>query len=294
MAQALPAKLLGDLMSGKFYGVFIDDTGSPGLNSSLPPLDPERKTWVAVLVQPSDLPQVLRASQETANEIRELIGVSELHFTDIVSGKNEFRNVSVDTRLTLFELMSEIFRLYKFPIFVQTFDPSSLDNLRLRQQFPRNLGPFDFGKPADVSLLFLLIMLRKYVEKNRKDKTTKAHIFIDEGYKKSGLAISVPFWSDVFADGNIKFVSSSRVHLIQLADFAAFAINRQKMVLRNDKLSSIDQILMRLISNARLNAQNIPGIELDPDDWSNERSKLLDLYQKAEDKVGIRRNKNQD
>jgi hypothetical protein len=39
--------LATELRSGRHYGVFVDDTGSPGLVT--PGLHSERKSWVAVL-----------------------------------------------------------------------------------------------------------------------------------------------------------------------------------------------------------------------------------------------------
>jgi len=43
---------LNELASGSEYGVFIDDTGSPGLQSTPPNLHPERKSWIGIVVHP--------------------------------------------------------------------------------------------------------------------------------------------------------------------------------------------------------------------------------------------------
>lgn len=61
--------------------------------------------------------------------LRKSVGADEFHFTDIYSGKNQFKNVDLQVRLGLFEFMAYIFSVYKFPVIVQTFDPETLLNL---------------------------------------------------------------------------------------------------------------------------------------------------------------------
>ncbi|MEM3489058.1 MAG: hypothetical protein QXO75_05310 [Nitrososphaerota archaeon] len=41
------------------YSVFIDDTGSPGLQSTPPNLPPERESSVGVVVHPDQMPEAL-------------------------------------------------------------------------------------------------------------------------------------------------------------------------------------------------------------------------------------------
>lgn len=51
--NAFPRKSINlalELRSGRHYGVFIDDTGSPGLQTL--GLHAQRKSWVAVIVPP--------------------------------------------------------------------------------------------------------------------------------------------------------------------------------------------------------------------------------------------------
>src|SRR5882724_6285714 len=44
--------------AGKLHGVFIDETGSPGLRDTPSNLHPDRKSWVAVIVPKAEIAEV--------------------------------------------------------------------------------------------------------------------------------------------------------------------------------------------------------------------------------------------
>jgi hypothetical protein len=48
-------------------------------------------------------------------------------------------------------------------------------------------------------------------------------------FKKSGAAIKIPHFERQFADGLVCFARSDAIQPIQLADFAAFALNRHQV-----------------------------------------------------------------
>jgi hypothetical protein len=247
---------LNDLATGLKYGVFVDDTGSPGLESAPPNLHPERKSWVGVVVPPNQMPEVIEQLPRAIEELRCFTGAEEFHFADIYAAKGRFRGINLQVRLALFKFMAKIFSIYKFPIFVQTFDPTSLDDIRKRAPFPNRVGPFNLTKPNDTALFFLLIRIKQYIEKNRSGSET-ARVFVDEGYKRNGTAIYIPSWKSVFADGLICFARSSSIHPIQLADFAAFALNRTQLLIGKKKLNSLDKQLLEILSPMAWNYQNI-------------------------------------
>ncbi|MGF3573530.1 MAG: DUF3800 domain-containing protein [Candidatus Bathyarchaeia archaeon] len=249
---------LEELASGSKYGVFIDDTGSPGLQSTPPNLHPERKSWIGVVVHPDQMPEVLEQFPEALEELRHQIGAKEFHFADIYAGKGDFEGVDLQVRLRLFEFMAHIFRVYQFPIFVQTFDPNTLENIRSKRDLPKKIGIFDLTKQEDAALLFSLIRIKWYIEKHRTDARIVARVFVDEGCKRHGIAIPIHAWKPVFADGLICFARSSSIPPIQLADFAAFALNRTQLLLGKEKLSPLDKRLLEILSSIAWNYQNIP------------------------------------
>ena len=81
--------LAQELRSGRHFGVFIDDTGSPGLTT--PGLHAQRKSWVAVLVSPEQTAEVMDKLLSALSLLDELgLKDPEFHFTDIWAGKGEF------------------------------------------------------------------------------------------------------------------------------------------------------------------------------------------------------------
>lgn len=254
---------VNDLLTGSYYGVFIDDTGSPGLASTPANLHPERKTWVGVVVKPHQMPEVLHQFPQALNGLYEFTGAKEFHFADIYAGKGEFKDVDFQIRLSLFEFMVDIFCEYDFPIYVQTFDPNTLSTLRSARprDFPENVGMFDMTKQNDVALLLLIMRIKWFIEKDRSNANSLAYVFADEGYKKNGMAIEIPSWKSVFKDGCIYFARSSDYHPLQLADFAAFVLNRSQLLIGKQELNERDKQLLTIIEPLCNNFRNISKIE---------------------------------
>lgn len=248
---------LKELAIGEKYGVFIDDTGSPGLATTSSKLHPERKSWIAVIIPPFQMAEVLSELPKCLQGLHELIGATEFHFTDIHQGINQFKGIDLSIRLNLFRFMAYIFQHYNFPVIVQTFDPLTLNNLKKVGANTEKVGPFDLRKPSDAALIFLLTRVKWYMESSgRKDSI--ARVFVDEGFKKNGTAICLPSFFLVFADGLICFGSSVSVMPLQLADFAAFVLNRQQLLINKDIMSDLDISFLRIIESVSLNFQNIP------------------------------------
>ena len=248
--------------AGAMHGVFVDDTGSPGLPNTPPNLHPSRKSWVAVLVPKLHVGHVWRQFPRALSEVRKTFGASEFHFTDIYMGRREFKHVPLATRLGLFRFMAHIFATYGFPVFVQTLDPDSLEEIRGRADFPERLGPFNLEKHEDLALFFLLLRVKRHLEQAYSGSDRLARVFVDEGFKKAGKAISVPPLNTVFADGLICFARSDSILPLQLADFAAFCLNRTQLLIGKEKLNERDKCLLRIIEPLAWNYQNIPAMPL--------------------------------
>jgi len=255
---------LEDLASGRRYGVFIDDTGSPGAQASESGPHPERASWVGVVIPPSQMPEILEQMPGAVEGLKEFIGASEFHCKDIFQGKGQFKHVDLQRRLGILAFIAHIFSLYRFPIFVQTFDPVNLSDIHRREPGFENLklGAFDFSKPKGAALFFLLIRIREFLLKKRQSPDHLARAFVDEGFIKGDRALFLPPWKDVLADGLLCSTSSAKIFPLQLADFAAYALNRQQILLGKPRLSPLDQALLRILTTASLNFQNIPTVRV--------------------------------
>jgi hypothetical protein len=258
---------LDDLARGIHHGVFIDDTGSPGLAIASPRLHPERSSWVAVIVPRSDMREILEQFPGALDELSRLAPSREFHFGDIYAGRKEFDGLPIAVRLALFEFMATIFRTYRLPVIVQTLDPTSLGEIRRRGKFPDSIGPFNLIRPTDAALFFLLLRVKWHLQ--GATGPGLARVFIDEGYKNNGVAIRIPTFEKVFADGLVCFAKSSSIYPIQLADFAAFCMNRTQLLLARDELSYLDRTLLEILSPIAWNYVNIEKQVLSLEDWPN-------------------------
>jgi hypothetical protein len=248
--------------AGRIHGVFVDETGSPGLRDTPKHLHPERKSWVAVVVPRSTIAEVWQQFHRAIDELKKATGASEFHFAHIYAGKHAFKGVSLETRLRLFAFMAHMFDVYRFPVFVQTLDPVSLDDVRARGSFGDRLGPFNFNRHQDLALFFLLLRVKWHLEQNYSEGDRRARVFVDEGFQRNGAAIVIKRLATVFADGLICFGQSDSILPIQLADFAAFCLNRIQLLLGRSKLSGLDESFLRIIQPIAWRYQNIPQLPL--------------------------------
>jgi len=258
---------VNEQMLAKVHGVFIDDTGSPGLRNTPNNLHPDRKTWVAVVIPKTQIAEVWQQFPGALKSLNSLFGAHEFHFTDIYMGRKEFKGIPFERRLALIEFMSSIFKRYKFPVFVQTFDPKSFAKIRGRSELPDTLGAFNLRSYEDFALLFLLMRVKWHLEESYEASDRVARVFVDEGYKKNGVGLCFPPLSHVFADGLICFAKSDTILPLQLADFAAFCLNRTQLVTGKHELTHRDIELLRILSPIAWNYRNIPKITAR--DWFN-------------------------
>lgn len=235
-----------ELRSGRHYGVFIDDTGSPGLKT--PGLHEQRKSWVAVIVPPHQVSEVMDQLPSALSFLEELgIKDPEFHFTDIWARKGEFRKLDLQQRLGIFRFMSCIFTTYRFQVLVQTFDPENASDIQRRANWPESLGPLKFSDHKDLALIFALLRVRMHLQTIESGNAT-ACVVVDEGRLASGRAIVIPGLAPTFVAGAVLFASSRLVHSIQLSDFAAFVMNRWQLLRVKENLSNLDKSLLEILS----------------------------------------------
>lgn len=212
---------------------------------------------------PAQIAEVWQQFPPAIQELKLQIGGIEFHFTDIYSGTRSFKGVPLPKQLAVFGFMAHIFSQYKFPVFVQTLDPVSLRDVRSRGSFPERLGPFDFTKQEDLALFFLLLRVKWHLEQNYSELQRRARVFVDEGFQRSGTAIVIKSLQKVFADGLVCFGRSDSILPLQLADFAAFCLDRTQLLIGRPQLKELDESFLRIIEPIAWNFQNIPRMSLE-------------------------------
>lgn len=246
MKRMVSINLASELRSGKHFGVFLDDTGSPGLHR--PGLSADRKSWVAVVVPPHQVVEVMDQLPNALSYLADL-GLSrpEFHFTEILNGVGEYKKLTLEQRLGIFRFMAFIFAQYRFPVLVQTFDPRNAAEVMSRADWPDSLGPLNFSDHEDLALILALVRTRLHL-KEKHGPDASACVIVDEGRMRRGKFFDVPGLAPTFVGGAVLFESSRLVHPLQLADFAAFVMNRWQLLRVKDRLTEVDKLLLEIIS----------------------------------------------
>jgi len=212
---------------------------------------------VAVIVPKSSIGEVWSQFPGAAEELRKQAGAAEFHFADIYMGRGSFRSIGLATRLAIFEFMANIFGTYGFPVLVQTLDPKTLRDVRERANFPSKFGPFNLAKHEDFALFLLLCRVKWHLEQTYPQDNRLARVFVDEGYKKNTSAIFIDSFRNVFCDGLVCFGKSDIILPLQLADFAAFCLNRMQLLIGKSELSELDKSFLDIIQPLVDSYQNI-------------------------------------
>jgi len=248
----MPEKLryqdfINDFLSGTHYGIFIDDTGSPG-GPSFELLPADRKTWVAVVIPPSQIKETYNQFSSLLATLKKQFSITEFHFTDIFGGSREFRKISWEIRLGIVHTIAQAFGNYGYPIFNQSLEPSQLPEWKKALNLPDKLSLFNFNKLEDTALFLLLIKLRRYIRKQQGNEGGTAHVFVDEGWKKNGVGIiSDEVFGPEFDQNKVCFGSSKNIVLLQLADFAAFVLNRMQIAGSKENISKKDLDFLQVV-----------------------------------------------
>jgi hypothetical protein len=251
---------VNELARGEAFGVFIDDSGSPGLSSG--ELHPQRKSWVAVIVPPHQMGEVFAQFPRALSAVAELThGASEFHFADVYAGRKAFEHVDLQIRLSLFRFMAWVFDHYRFPVFVQTIDPDTLPAIRAKAKWPDKFGLLRLSRHDDFALFLLLMRVLAYLQ-GLSLPNASARVFVDEGRLKNGVAFGFPKLAPTFRDGLICFADSKAVLPLQLADFAAFVLNRWQLLWVKQSLTDLDKELLSILSPVAACFQNTERVEI--------------------------------
>jgi len=216
--------------------VYVDDGGNPGQDSGSDFLPPSRKSWTAVIVPQAVAAQVAAAMEIFISGVCAEHGAKELHFTDVFSGKKAWKSVSVHRRIEIFDLMGQLMDSFGLPVVhITTSAETLLDHPELAATFKRKEGVWwDISNLEHFGFLRLCSKVAQYLREFQQDAPNDFQfpmpLFVDEGLLKAGGEATLPSWADVLDGPKAKFRRSIDVPGIQLADFAAFSLNRSQWI----------------------------------------------------------------
>ena len=236
-------------------GIYIDDTGTPSLKSKSRYDTGDWKTWVAVLLDSKQRLQLDQQLTSLNKNYQARFGISEFHFTEIFSGKGNLRKLSIEERLGIFKIFSDLYKYYAPEVIIQSF--TSDDIIRNRMEFQQYLkfDGFDFSILSDMALWHLLKKTKDHILK--KNYQLPVEIFIDSGRQKPNTKQKINLLNGITANSEVNYIDSKDDTLIQFIDFIAFSLNRMRWILMNDKKSKFDFQFIKIISDANFQVVNL-------------------------------------
>lgn len=239
--------------------IYIDDTGTPEKSKSK--YDPGYwKTWVAMILTEVENERLLSIVSELQRNLKKEFNADEFHFTNIFSGKEEFKKVHPKQRIEIFTSFAEIYKEFKFPILVQSLTNDDITRNRMDILRSLKIDNFDFSNIEHMTLWFLLYKISN--EKALNAYHSSMNIYVDAGKQKPNTKQKVDVLKNIAVNSQIIYVDSKNSPLIQFIDFIAFCVNRCRWILMNDKQSASDILLLKLSEYANFNFLNLKKMEV--------------------------------
>ena len=258
--------------------IYVDDAGNPGAESGSDFLSSSRKSWTAVIVPAAVADAVDMGMGMFLEGVRGEFGASELHFTDIYSGRGIWKSVDITKRIEIFNLMKNLLESFALPIIHQTASEEMLrEHESIFSRWVKAPGsPWDIKNVSHLGFLLLCSNLARDVTKmskqGPKDFVLPMPLFVDEGVAKAGVSVELPNWGSVIEGQQASFRSSKEMPGIQIADYAAFVISRTQWVMAQQKIGVQvkrgDLEFLKLTSG--LNIINLPKLPFWPNNISKE------------------------
>lgn len=257
--------------------VLIDDTGTPSQPAGSDYLDSTRITWVGLVADPSQTRVIHEQLPGFLGEFRKVTGFQELHCADLFSGKG-CREVPFEVRLAVLAALAQIFRQESIRIFVQTVDNRTMADLELRgARFPDEVGPFRMSDRRWLALFLLLVKIKTYLLDVGMGSHFRASFHVDEGLREPGDVVTTYMLQEVSPDDALHFESSFDFPPLQLADFAAFSLNRIQWSLTKPELGDRDIKVLQLLEPLKDSFVNLKTFEADLMNWNpTQYERLID------------------
>lgn len=236
--------------------IAIDDTYGPEIETLSKYVTGKRRTHVAVMFEDSEVAYIRKQISECLQEIEKLTKVKaeEFHFVEIYNKRGVWSELQGEANLRIFSFFAHIYRIHRWPVFVQTVDDRTLQDHGL-SAIQVKLDGLDTASREDLSLLMLLVKIKHRLREWQP--VPSIHLILDEGRKKPGALFGHKIfhdWPDAFSG---QYAASCNDPLLQMADFLAYCINRSTHLALKPKRSSTDLEFLHMVSAMELNSDDV-------------------------------------
>lgn len=218
----------------------IDDTGFNTNQKQSELLKSQESCFCSVIIEKQDEEQLKKILNILGKNLKTRYNQTEFHFTDIYNRKGNFKNIEIDETLDIIETFTELFNSFDLKVVVSTINKDSYsNNQQAIIEIIKHIAPnMQMPQTTDAANLMLTIFKSKMYMEQRYGKDSKVKdVYCDEGLRKDGRSLELNLST---GKTNVNFNSSNDNNLLQLADFAAWMLTRNKHIL--DKASSKEKV----------------------------------------------------
>lgn len=240
-----------DIISNKFIYI-VDDTGFNKDNIQNTALKQEKACFCGIIINKSNYSALLKFMAGFIELLEKRFDKKEFHFTEIVNNVKGFETLDNEEFLEIVDCMIGTIHHLGCDVIIQSIsDFTYKDTPYLAEALKKKyLTPMQTTQTDKSNCLVLSILrAKRYIEEELGGKLD--YVVCDEGIRKANNSIKMP--SNVKSEKpiEIQFKSSKEFTPLQLADFVAWSLSRQKQTLEKDisKWSNLDFNLMDCFSD---------------------------------------------
>ena len=234
-------------MKNKFW-LIIDDTGFNKDQTQSQYLKGERATFCGVIIHEENISATETIVKGLQQEFKRLYGQDEFHFTEM----GGIQDLSLDEFCEIVDSFIELLYEIDAHAFIQSIgDCTYADHPNLKSDLKQKFLSKMQMSQNDKSNCLVLTVLRakKYIEDILGGELVG--VVCDEGIRQANTSVKLPLNTLGQEFINIDFKSSKDFHLLQLADFVAWSLSREKQILSkaSNQWTEKDERLIHLFSD---------------------------------------------
>ena len=244
----------------------MDDTGFNADSTNSQVLKNEMETYACLILNPYQYEKLNSIMKGLCLELKKRYNTEEFHFTEMYNQKNNFKAMTKGELLEIVDCFIEIIETLDCGIFVQTVSKNLFDeNNELNSAFKHGFQNLQIKNSNKQKVFFVAFLeAKKYIEENYPDAELRK-VVCDEGLRKAGSELIVDFANQqIQTPIQISFESSKNLPILQLADFTAWFLTRQKQILskKTSSYNEIDQEMLKLHERMAPYYRNLPVVTI--------------------------------
>lgn len=237
--------------------IAFDDSGPAGADTESKFMNPLQKMYVGVVV-PHDIVSALSKDLENyLHVLEQQYGAQEFHIKEIVNDQGPWQGVEREEKLSVLQNICEIISKYNLTCINQTwsnlhYDQNKINRKELDREIPGT--KFNLSKYEHFAFIKALHEVKGFV--SEQGIRLPVDLYCDEGMYPDGTDVPIHFLNGIVSGQCVKFMSSHKSIFIQLADIAAYFLNKVQMIANKPKRTDWDKEIILAISSANIQYTN--------------------------------------